>query len=173
MDKSDLWSLLRNIDPGVLIPPFLGFLFIGVGLATMYFIGRVNTLTCSRDITNNQTCALITTWMGLTELSVRPLPQLTSAYVQDNCDEDGCTYRVMLSTRFGDLPLTSIYSSGKVDKQQKAEQVRLFLQDNSQAELKISEGGGLFILFPLIFIGMGLFLCTAALANLFLKPTAT
>ena len=167
MNKPNRLSWLQHIDPGTLISPFLGCLLIGAGLAALYFVGQVTTLACSREQANRPNCAMITSWMNLTELSQRPVPQLTTAYIQDSCDEDGCTYRVMLSSSFGDLPFSKIYSSGMADKQYKVDQIKVFIQDSSQTNLAISEGSGLFIIIPLIFIGVGVYLSASALANVF------
>jgi hypothetical protein len=167
MDSQDRFSLLRSIDPAVLITPFLGFLLFGAGLVAMYFIGQVSNLSCTRNVETEVKCSLVTTWMGLTQLSDKPLAKLNSAYVQESCDEDGCTYRVMLSTLREDLPLISSYSSGITDKQRKVDQILSFLSDDSQPNLQVADGGGLFILFPLFFLGAGLWMGVSSLVKLY------
>ena len=173
MDKQERFSFLRAIDPGVLIAPFLGFLLFSTGLAAMYFIGKVSNLSCTRTEQVGIKCSLITTWMDLTQLSDKPLATLNSAYIEDSCDEDGCTYRVVLSTSREDLPLTTSYSSGITDKQQKVDQILSFLADNNQTNLQISDGGGLFLAFPLFFTGAGLYLCVTSLIKLFKGKSET
>ena len=166
-DTPERFSLLRSIDPGVLIMPMLGFLLFSAGLLALYFLGQVNTLSCTRSVQVEIKCSLVTTWMDLTQLADKPLAPLSSAYLDESCDEDGCTYRVMLRTAREDLPLISSYSSGSIDKQIKVDQILAFLADRSQASLKISDGGGLFILIPLGFAGVGLWMCISSLVKLF------
>lgn len=166
-ETGDRFSILRSIDPGVLIVPFLGFLLFSAGLITLYLVGRVSTLSCARNEPGEPQCALITTWMGMTQLSDKPLATLSSAFVDESCDEDGCTYRVMLRTAREDLPLISSYSSGRTDKQMKVDQVLSFLADSSQKSLQITDGGGLFVLIPVAFAGVGLWMCVTSLWKLF------
>lgn len=152
-------------DPGVLIQPVLGLIFLAAGFFTLYLLGQVVTLTCERDDANRPNCVLITTWMEWRELRVRPLPQLSTAYVDESCDEDGCTYRVMLSTNFGDLPLTSAYSSGRTEKERKAQQIIAYLRDDTQPTLTMTERQGLLLLVPLAFLVLGLTMSVPAAWN--------
>lgn len=172
-DSQQRFSLLRSIDPGILITPFIGFLLLGAGLLFMYWLGQVNTLTCRRELQSGMQCHLVTTWMELVELDDRPLAPLSAAYVDESCDEDGCTYRVLLSTARADLPLIDSYSSGITDKQLKVDQIQAFLTDANQTELKIKDGGGFFIIIPVAFAGAGLWMCITSLIQLYFgKPTA-
>ena len=67
--------------------------------------------------------------------------QLRGAYVQDNCDEDGCTYRVELRTAGGTVPLTSVYSSGLEKKRSTAERINEFV-DSRESKLTLQESAG-------------------------------
>lgn len=135
----------------------LAFLFVAAGLGTAYLLGQVQILTCERA-PGRQNCQIDTSWMGLIPLRHQTIPPLTGAWVDESCDEDGCTYRVILQTGSGDIPLGIGYSSGLHSKQEMAQKVQAFVADPSQPDLEIKTGGGLWILFPLTFLIMGVWL---------------
>ena len=144
---------------------FLSIVFVGVGLLLSYLLGIVTTLECSR-LEGGQACNLRNSWMGLVTLTDRPLRQMHSAWVEESCDDDGCTYRVALETDQGKLPLGSAYSSGSVSKQELADRVNAFVKDASISQVKIQAGGGLWIIIPLIFIAIGVGLIARPLFGL-------
>lgn len=167
MNEQELDESEGIFNPEVLIQPVLGLIFLAVGFITLYLVGQVVTLSCERDSANRPDCKLITTWMDVRELQVRPLPQLSSAYVQESCDDEGCTYRVMLRTNFGDLPFTSAYSSGRLSKERNVQQILTYLQDSTQPSLQMREGGGLLMLVPVTFLILGLAFSLPAAAKAF------
>lgn len=144
---------------------FLSIIFVGLGLLFSYLLGIVTTLECSR-LESAQTCNLERSWMGLVKLTDRPLRQVHSAWVEESCDDDGCTYRVVLETDQGQLPLGTAYSSGSASKQDKADQVNAFVENASITQVKVQDGGGLWMLFPLIFIAVGLVMVARPLIGL-------
>lgn len=146
----DAPGFLEQVDPAHLI---LAVVFVGMGLFFTYLLGQRATLVCTRTGTMEQ-CTLHTSWMSLVGLNHRPIEGIRSASVEENCDDDGCTYRVVMHTEQGEIPLGQAFSSGKASKQQKAEQINAFA-NQQRHELNISEGGGGWILIPLVFMILG------------------
>jgi hypothetical protein len=144
---------------------FLSIVFVGMGLLFSYIVGIVTTLECARP-ESGQTCNLERSWMGLVKLTDRPLRQVHSAWVEENCDDDGCTYRVMLETDQGQLPLGTAYSSGSRSKEDKADLVNAFVKDSSISRVKVQDGGGLWLFIPLLFIIIGVGLVARPLFGL-------
>jgi len=141
---------------GQLTPPhlILSVIFVGAGLFFLYLLGQQITLICTRTGAMEQ-CTLHTSWMNLVQLNNRTIEGIRSAWVEDQCDEDGCAYRVVMRTDQGEIPLGQAFSSGKASKQRKAEQINAFASQQSHA-LKVSEGGGGWILIPLVFVIIGI-----------------
>lgn len=131
--------------------------FFGMGLLLSYFFGKVGVLSCVR-LEDRPDCVLETSWMGLVPLKQTSLASLDGANVEENCDSDGCTYRVVIQTATGAIPLEDTYSSGQQPKQNNADQVNAFVQDTSLKNLRVSQGGGFWIIIPLIFVAVGVFL---------------
>lgn len=142
--------------PGQIEPPLLilAVVFVGAGLLFTYLFGQQTTLTCTRLNTLEQ-CTLQTSWMNLVPLHHRSIEGIRSASVEESCDEDGCTYRVLIRTERDEIPLGQAFSSGMAPKQRKADQINAFASQQKN-ELKVSEGGGWWVLFPLIFVIIGI-----------------
>jgi hypothetical protein len=78
------------------------------------------------------------------------------AWIDRNCDED-CTYRIVLTTAEGDVPVSEMYSSGYGDKRQMADAINAYLEDGGSDAVDFKSGGmGFFIAIPFIFIAIGL-----------------
>jgi hypothetical protein len=144
---------------------FLSIVFVGLGLLFSYIMGIVTTLECSRP-ESGQVCNLERSWMGLVKLTDRPLRQVQSAWVEENCDDDGCTYRVVLETDQGQLPLGTAYSSGSSSKQEQADQVNAFVKNSSISQVNVQAGGGLWMVIPLIFLVIGVGIVARPLVGL-------
>ncbi|BAJ64561.1 MULTISPECIES: hypothetical protein [Anaerolinea] len=140
------------------LPPFiLAFVFVAAGLGTAYLLGQVHTLTCERTA-ERQNCRIDVSWMGILPLRHQTLPRLEGAWVDESCDEDGCTYRVVLQTVSADFPLGVGYSSGKASKEEIVQKIQAFVKNPAQPVLEVKTGGGLWILFPLVFLLTGFWL---------------
>lgn len=157
-------KLPTEINPVTML---LSIIFVGAGLFFTYLLGRVTTLECTRQLALPQ-CNLRVTWMGLVDLSDRPLRQLRSAHVEESCDQDGCTYRVALETDQGRLPLDSAYISDLADRTTKVDAINTFVGSPDQPTLSVQDGGGLWIFFPLIFVVIGLVMGLAPVLGQFL-----
>jgi hypothetical protein len=145
----------RLLDSDDWIQIFLGFLFFGTGLVLFYLLGQVATLNCTREADQQVGCILTTKWMNISRLEEVKFYPLLAADTEESCDEDGCTYRVALKTRSGSLPMTEGYSSGYDDKKQQVDQINRFLADSSQQTFQLVSGADLWIIFPLVFMGVG------------------
>jgi len=159
-------SLSRlKLDPDQLIRGGLGLLFFIAGLAVMLFLGNKVTLECDRTSPAEANCTLSTATMIRTRERVIPVASMTGAVVDVNHGDDGDTYRVVLQTTSGSVPLTSIYSSGARAKQQAADQINSFLRYETQPTLFIKADDRIWIaIFSGIFAGSGaLLLIQAAL----------
>ncbi len=161
---SFLETLLERYELPRLI---LAFVFVAVGLGTAYLLGQVHSLSCQR-IGERQNCRIDVSWMGVLPLRHQILSPLQGAWVDESCDEDGCTYRVVLRTGSGDIPLGVGYSSGLKSKEDMVETIQTFVKNPSQPELTVQTGGGLWMAFPLVFFVVGLWLGIAPVISSFL-----
>lgn len=143
-------------DLGQLTPPelILSVLFVGAGLFFLYLLGQQTTLICTRTGAMEQ-CTLQTSWMNLVQLNHHAIEDIRSAWVENQCDDDGCTYRVVIRTDRGEIPLGQAFSSGMASKEHNAEQINAFASQQRN-ELKVSEGGGGWILIPIVFTILGI-----------------
>jgi hypothetical protein len=135
----------------------LSVIFVGVGLLVLYLVGQTATLKCIRAGETQSQCTLTTTWMKLSRLKEVTFSPLVSATTEESCDDDGCTYRVLLLSSTGSLPLTSVYSSGYESKQKIADQINAYVQNTDQKSLEIETNSGFWIIAPFVFIVIGIF----------------
>ena len=68
-----------------------------------------------------------------------PMGELQRAEVEVNEDSDGDTYRVVLITENGRIPLSEVYSSGERGKRARANQINAFLSNPEQMSLRIQQ----------------------------------
>jgi hypothetical protein len=142
------------------LPLFLilfGSVYIACGCLSGFIFGQTITLNCTRSEPNQVQCSQQRRWAGLVPLGEDSIRNLQGAEVEDDCDEDGCMYRVLLKTTDGPAPLTSVYSSGLTPQEETAERINGFVQDREQNSLTVEDNSGLWgILFALIFSSVGL-----------------
>lgn len=154
------------------IQVLLSTIFFGVGLALFYFMGQVQTLKCQR-VELGVDCTITTTWLKLSHLKDSPVPKLNSASLDESCDNDGCTYRVVLSSRYGDFPLSGFYTSDQSGQQEVADRINTFIRDASQSTLTLEYGLDWFLIIPVIFMGVGLSFTVTSLINHFSSASIT
>jgi hypothetical protein len=155
-----------GLDPDDIIKSILALAFFGAGLFLTFLLGQISTLSCSR-VEDADRCVLSVKWMGLASLKEIRIEGLTGAQVEESCDNDGCTYRVVLVTARQTLPLAAAYSSGKAGKSEIADQVNAFTRDRSIRTLNVKTGGGFWLIFPCIFLAVGIGMASKPLANAF------
>lgn len=104
-----------------------------------YVLGQVTTLTCDRVGTEQIDCTVQTTWLDLLPLGDKSVRGVRGAQVAENCDEDGCTYRVELVTDAGLVPLTSYYSLDSTEKERAAQRVNDFARGTAARSLVVRD----------------------------------
>jgi hypothetical protein len=136
---------------------FGSLVFTLVGLGITYLAGQVSTLDCVK--TDGQpVCRLSVSFMDSIQLKEMSIQKLDSASVEEDCDDDGCTYRVVLNTGFGPQVFTDGSDSNYGSKQAKADQINQFLQSPDVTELQVKDGGGFWAYFCFMFVLGGLFM---------------
>jgi len=140
---------------GVIGFPIIAISFFGMGLLFFFLIGQISTLGCEREADQQVNCTLSTSWMNLYPLSERSVPNLQGAQVEPDCSDDGCTYRVLLTTSRTSVPMNDLYTSDERGLSALAERINAYLDDPSQRSLEVENGGGFLIIFPLVFMTVG------------------
>ncbi len=140
----------------------MGGIFMAVGLGVLWFMGARTTLVCDRPEPRTGQCTLASAnALGLNARSQTfPVAEVQRADLQVSVDdEDGSeTYRVVLHTELGEVPLTDYYSSGRDDKRQNTDRINAFLDDAGARALTVSQDDRFFAaLFG------GLFACAGGL----------
>jgi hypothetical protein len=107
-----------------------------------YVLGQVTTLTCDWVGTGQIDCTVQSTWLDLLTLREQLVRDVRGARVDENCDEDGCTYRVELVTRVGVVPLTSHYSFDSAGKERVAQRIKDFTSGSAAPSLVVRDQFG-------------------------------
>ncbi len=129
----------------------LGVLFILISGGIVYGFGQTTDLLCERNPSGSMRCRIARSLLGIS-LSDRPLEALQGAYVSESRDSDGdITYRVMLETGSGDVPLTAYTSSGYNKKATAADEINQFVEGGAPS-LAVRQGGTLGIVIGAVFL---------------------
>lgn len=114
----------------------VGGLFIATGFVPSLFIGD-QTLECDRA---TQRCQIERSTLWQTTSEQFSLNHLEAAEVDVSRDSDGDrTYRVLLQTYEGSIPLTTYFSSGRSMHSNQVQTINAFLQDANQPSLLIRQ----------------------------------
>lgn len=136
---------------------FGSLVFTLVGLGITYLAGQVSTLDCVK--TDGQpVCRFSVSFMDSVQLKEMSIQELKSASVEEDCDDDGCTYRVVLDTGFGAMAFTDGSDSNYDSKQAKADHINQFLQKPDVTALQVKDGGGFWAYFCFLFVLGGLYM---------------
>ncbi|MEW5822096.1 MAG: hypothetical protein AB1782_18020 [Cyanobacteriota bacterium] len=124
--------------------PFFMFIFGAVfamaGLAVILFLACKTTLICERvQPSPGGTCKLIQQKTFDRKEQEIPVASLLKAYVDEDHDDDGTTYRVTLVTNTDEIPLTQIWSSGYDDKQKISSQINAYIQNQNETSLIVEQ----------------------------------
>ena len=116
-------------------------IFIVPGLLLILFGGQTTTLVCQRTKSGID-CRVEGNFMGI-RMRRTEIPQLQSAEVESSTSSDyGTTYRVVLVSKSGKVPLTSSYSGGRDSKQEAVDRINAFIANPSgQPSLQIQRLG--------------------------------
>jgi hypothetical protein len=136
-----------------------GLVFMVLGIFFMFIFGQVAELSCTKTAAGETECSKVVKFLGVIPLSSSEFRDVYRAEVEENCDDDGCSYRVVLTSIDGERPLTSYYSSGWDSKQELAGRINAFIGSNvSGGTLSIQENSGLWAsLLSLVFLLVGLY----------------
>ena len=138
-----------------LIALALGVVFLLVGLGVIAFGASLTTLTCVRDGATTGDCTLTQQRPGRSATRAIALQDVRGAEIEQNTSRSrrsrssnsgtrnrsrsSTTYRVVLRTTRGDVPLTGGYSSDYGAKQRQVDQLTSFLADSSTRTLTLRE----------------------------------
>jgi hypothetical protein len=154
-----------------LIGFFFGFVFTAAGFGFLLIGAHRTQVTCTRVEPQAVNCTIQSSWLGRFPQTPRTASNVQQAVVTENCDSDGCTYRVELLTPAGSEPLTNSYSSGFSDKEQAVRRVNGYLAGGTAEPLQFTSdlGMGWFVLIPIVFVLIGLAAMAGSAARLVLK----
>lgn len=136
---------------GNLFPILFGLVFVLLGLGLGYILGQRYALTCTRPEPAYVDCQLDRTLLGY-PVGSRSLPRVSRAYLDVSESSDGDTYRVVLVTASGEVPLTGYYSSERAPQWEAVRELEAFLASSEDASVTVySATGRLGFLFAAIF----------------------
>ena len=136
-----------------------GLVFVIMGIFFMFIFGQVTDLSCTKTETGKTECSTVVKFLGIFPLSSNEFHDVYRAEVEESCDDEGCSYRVMLTTIDGARPLTSYYTSGWDSKQEIAGQINAFIGSNAtRGTLSLQEDSGLWAsLLSMVFLLVGMY----------------
>jgi hypothetical protein len=150
--------------PAQIILGIIGAAFILFGLPLLYFLGQDSRLECSR--TDSVHCSIVVRWMGLAVTSTHEIVQPKTAWVDRTCDTQGCTYRVMIASAQGDVPLTDSYFSDDLAIYANAKQINTYIAGDQLSNLTLQTSDQLWIILPLVFVVLGVLILLLAFRGL-------
>ena len=135
----------------------LSSILAAVGLGVIGFQGG-SALTCQRT-GQTGSCELVNSRLVGAEVRTIPLESLRDASIEINPrNESDDTYRVVLITGSGAIPVTSDYSSDSNQQESIASQINTFIMNQYQVSLNVQQDDRWFgYLFGSLLIGVGLF----------------
>jgi len=121
---------------------FMGLVFMGASVFSLILFGATTSLYCERVEASYINCRREQSWFGIYTRDQPPVNDLTGADIQMNVDDDddSHTYRVVLKTSGGVIPLTMAYSSGYEKKAELASDINDFVADPTRQILDVDSG---------------------------------
>jgi hypothetical protein len=149
----------------------MGLIFTAVGALVLLIGAHRTNLVCEPAATSQVSCTIQSDWMGYFPQEPRTIREVQQAYVDESCDSDGCTYRVILEGLQGSEPVTNVYSSGFEPKQRVASQVNAYIGSGNftPLELRLDLNLGWFAIIPAIFLILGMLFLGSAIAQLVVR----
>lgn len=137
--------------------PYWAWVIGGMATVVGVLVGAAlfgsTTLRCDRTTTQ---CELTHSNMFGDRQRTFASDALQRAEVDQNRDSDGdVTYRVVMQTREGEIPLTQAYTSGFGKRRQQADAINAFIQTPTQASLEIQQNS--YLIGTIVFVCFGLF----------------
>jgi hypothetical protein len=136
--KGERIFFIRNLISSI-IGAFILFL---MGLFFLFFFAAETRMHCERTEANMINCTHSQSWFGIYEREKEPITGLQGAWIEERYDSDDndTTYRVVLETQQGNVPLTNAFSSGYSAKAETMQQVNAFVQNSTENSAEISTG---------------------------------
>jgi len=133
----------------------MGLVFVAFAVVGVLFLGSQSTFTCVRS---EGACNFEQKTLLNTKTRPIPLEQLISAEIYTSTDSDGSdTYKVVLNTTNGTIPLTSYSSSGYKSHQRIADQINEFLANTGTSSLEVRQDSRMLLyILSAVFGGIGL-----------------
>ena len=135
---------------------YMGLAFTLAGCLVFFFFGQTSSLECIREGSFHPSCSLTQSLIGFTLRESTVVELIDARVVESRDSDDDLTYRIILETASGNIPLTSYFSSGKQKKIGIVNEITSFLANSQTTTLMIQQGGKSFLFFPLIFTLIGL-----------------
>jgi hypothetical protein len=133
-----------------------GLLFMLINLVMVYIFGQITDLTCTKSEGNVTQCIAERSLLGVISISTREFVDVNDARIESNCDDEGCTYRVILTTTNGQQPLTNAYTSGESGKARLVNDINDYIDSPDRTEvLNMRDSGSLWA--ALMSFGLSLF----------------
>ena len=148
MNKDNLTAVILFLALGIC--PLLA------GLAFFWGAGQRSTVTCTRLETNLVDCTIERAFLGLIPTEAFTVARVTGTELDTNCEDNSCTYALLLVTEDEAVPLGTLATSELENVE--AEQARLdeFLANTEAASLAFTSGPawiGMLITIPFILLG--------------------
>jgi len=157
--------MARNKQLGAFGLFLMGVIFTAVGLSVVYFFGNDIELNCNRTV--NRCVIEKTNVFGETEVqeTIR-LSSLAGAEVIEKRDSDGdYTYKVVLITDEGRIPLSGISSSDRSAHSKNAREINNYVNSYDE-ELEVEQSGTFIRIFGFVFAGIGGLMLLGSLGGL-------
>lgn len=140
-----------------------GVICLGVGISHFMFSNCKTTLTCDRLNQYSGTCQIIHKKFIGSEAIVFPITELKEAYVEEDFDDNGYIYAVILKTDKGEMKLHDSYTFDKNEKDVLAQQINNFIKNTAVKDLKVEQEentgvnvlAGAFMFFGIVFLIIG------------------
>lgn len=147
----------------------IGLFFMVIGLVFMFIFGQVTDLSCTKNAAGRAECSTEVKFLGVFTLSSSAFKDVYRSEVEESCDDEGCNYRVILTTIEGQRPLTAYYTSDWSGKEKIAAEINDYIGASAGREsLSIQENSGLWAsLLSLAFALIGLY---QMIVNGLIKP---
>lgn len=115
----------------------IGCLIILGGIGAAVLFGQANTLTCGREAGGEGSCEIVRSGLAGTSTRQVPLAELRGASVETSRGSKGYeSYRVVLLTDTGRVPLTSVFTGPTPQPQRETvDRITHFLNDHTQPSL--------------------------------------
>lgn len=154
--------------------PFFGFLLgvmlVFIGIISFVLLSSKVTLTCMRPSNMPHQCEIVSTGKLRTHKQQLRLAEITGASIERSTNYwlrrrgPRTTYRVVLNTKHGPVPLTEGTSTNIRQTQRTLDQITAFLRNRTKPTLEITESDtGIASIVAIVFGALGLTLIRRSL----------